>query len=231
MVIITCTKCNINIEMPNKRFKMCEDCSRQKRLDRCKTYKLNNKEHVQEYNKEWKSENKEQIKIYNKEYNIENRDIIQIRQNKQHRERRKTDIGYKMCNIITSRLKKLSNIYISKISDIEKLIVISLVDYIKWIESNFMSEMNWNNHGEYWHIDHVIPCKWFDLSSNTEDRMYCFHWSNTRPLEAVKNMSRKNNCSIKELLNQEISAKYFDNSVNLKPLVTKLLMKIDSGSS
>jgi hypothetical protein len=229
MVIITCTKCNINIEMPNKRFKMCEDCSRQKRLDRCKTYKLNNKEHVQEYNKEWKSENKEQIKLYNKEYNIENRDAIQIRQNKQHRERRKTDMKYKMSLTIIRRIQKFFNLY--KISEIEKLIGISLDDYIKWIEINFTSKMNWDNHGEYWHIDHVIPCEWFDLSSNIEDRIVCSHWSNTRPLEKGRNMSRKNNCCIKELLNQEISAKYVDKSVSFKPLVTKLLVKTISGSS
>ena len=52
-----------------------------------------------------------------------------------------------------------------------------------------------------------------------------------RPLIGEENMSRKNNCTLKELFDQEIKAVAFDKSVNFKPLVTKLLEKSNSGSS
>lgn len=85
---------------------MCPECSRQKKLDRCKSYKARNKEHVSSYNKKWKRENKQTVSIYNKEYNISNRDKIQARQTKQHRERYKTDMKYKMSITIRNRLRK-----------------------------------------------------------------------------------------------------------------------------
>ena len=90
--------------------------------------------------------------------------------------------------------------------------------------------MNWDNHGEKWHIDHVVPCAWFDLT-DLDERVTCFHWSNMRPLTSEKNLSRGDTCSLKELLNQEIKAKAYNKSVNFKPLITKLTEKFVSGPS
>ena len=227
MTIITCTECNKEIDMPSRRFKMCSICSRQKKLSRCKQYKAQNKEHVSTYNKNWKGENKEHISIYNKEYNVENRDKIQVRQTKQHRERRKVDMKYKMSITIRNRLQKF---YKGKRPKTMGLVGLPLNKFTEWIETNFTPDMNWNNHGIEWHIDHVVPCQWFDLSDLTE-RMVCFHWSNMRPLKSERNLSRGNSCTLNELLNQEISAKMQDKSVNFKPLVTKLLEKSSSGLS
>lgn len=92
MVEIICSVCDMKVDMPNRCFRMCENCSRQKRLDRCKSYKARNKEYVSDYNKKWKQENKEYVSSYNKEYNTNNRTDIQTRQTIQHRERRKTDM-------------------------------------------------------------------------------------------------------------------------------------------
>lgn len=226
MVLIVCSICKKTIDMPNKRFKMCVECSRQKRLDRCKDYKLKNKEHISQYNHTWKKENKINVCNYNREYNIVNRDKIQNRQTIQHKDRRKTDIEYKMSIILRNRLRKF---YTGKNPNFKDIIGLSYKEFIYWIEHNFTSEMNWENHGTYWHIDHVIPCSWFKLSELNE-RMVCFNWMNMRPLEGIKNLSRKNVCTIGELLNHEISAKNFNKSVNFKPLITKLFEKLNNGS-
>jgi hypothetical protein len=226
MVEIICKVCNLSFEMPNKRFKMCEECSRQKKLSRCKEYKSRNKEKVSEYNKKWKEENREIVSEYNKQYNIENRDTIQKRQTEQHRLRRQIDMTYKMSIIIRNRLGKF---YTGKHVDLLELVGISMDDFVCWIQSNFTSDMSWNNHGVFWHVDHVIPCEWFNLTEFCE-RKTCFHWTNMRPLEAIKNMSRRV-CTISDLLNQEIRAKNYDKKVNFEPLVTKLLGKLNSGYS
>ena len=226
MTLIKCKECLTNVEMPNKRFKMCSKCSKNKQLQRCKNYKLKNKEHISEYNAAWKSQNKEYVSEYNSQYNIENRATIQARQTKQHRERRKTDPQYKMSIVLRNRLRKF---YTGENPKTMKLVCMSLGEFKKWIETQFTSEMTWENHGTKWHIDHVIPCYWFNLLEQKE-REVCFHWSNMRPLEAKRNMARQN-CTVKELLKQEILARNFNKNVIFEPLVTKLSEKSDNGDS
>ena len=225
-MIINCKSCEKNMEVPNKRFKLCSDCKHQNQLKRCKEYKINNKQYVSEYNNNWKYEHKDVISEYNKEYNIKNRKNIQERQTNQHRERRKIDMKYKMSIVITNRLKKFYN---GK-PNIKDLIGISISRFVEWIEYNFKSDMNWENHGTVWHLDHVIPCEWFDLTTE-KDRKVCFHWSNVRPLDKNKNMIRKATCTQKELINHEILAIFFEKNINFEPLITKLLEKFNSGLS
>jgi hypothetical protein len=67
--------------------------------------------------------------------------------------------------------------------------------YIKWIEFNFDNNMTWENHGIYWHFDHLIPCSSFNF--NDLSHIYkCFHWTNIRPLTGVDNMIKSNNITI-----------------------------------
>lgn len=49
------------------------------------------------------------------------------------------------------------------------------------IEQQFKPEMNWDNHGEMWEIDHIKPCSIFDLTDFKQQEI-CFHYSNTQPL-------------------------------------------------
>lgn len=60
----------------------------------------------------------------------------------------------------------------------------------EFLEHQFTPEMNWDNYGAYWNVDHVIPISKFHLHNADHLRM-AFHYSNCRPLEAEKN-SEKN---------------------------------------
>ena len=43
------------------------------------------------------------------------------------------------------------------------------IQYLReWFEYNFTSEMNWDNYGSYWSIDHIIPTCKFDLTLEDE---------------------------------------------------------------
>jgi hypothetical protein len=53
------------------------------------------------------------------------------------------------------------------------------------IQSRFKPGMHWNNFGE-WEIDHIIPCKHFNLVEESE-QLKCFHYSNLQPLWAEEN--------------------------------------------
>ncbi len=62
------------------------------------------------------------------------------------------------------------------------------------IESKFTLGMAWDNHGRgstKWHIDHIIPCDFFDLT-NPEEQKKCFHWTNLQPLWEPDNLSKGN---------------------------------------
>ncbi len=59
---------------------------------------------------------------------------------------------------------------------------------IKYLESKFKNGMSWNNMGE-WHIDHIKPCKSFDLTKK-EEQEKCFHYTNLQPLWALENIKK-----------------------------------------
>ncbi len=235
MIEIICKECKQNVIVEDRRFKMCLVCSKNKQLERCRQYKQKNKEKISEYNKDYKQKNKEKVCDYNKKYNVENRAKIQKRQTEQKKERRKTDTQYKLSIVLRNRFRKF---YKGKSSSIKDLIGCSYKNFLKWMEFNFTGDMSWENHGTLWHIDHVLLCHMFD-HNNIDDRKICFNWKNTRPLLAIKNLSRKT-IEMKDLLNHEIALTYFtkqnkegynDIEVNFAYLTTKLLEKSNNGSS
>jgi len=58
------------------------------------------------------------------------------------------------------------------------------------LESMFTEGMSWNNYGVHgWHIDHIIPCSFFDLDIYSE-RKFCFHYTNLQPLWWHENLSK-----------------------------------------
>ncbi len=62
---------------------------------------------------------------------------------------------------------------------------------ITWFQYLFDEKMTLENHGKYWHIDHIIPCSYFDLT--IQDNIYkCYNWSNLRPCESKKNIIKSN---------------------------------------
>lgn len=63
--------------------------------------------------------------------------------------------------------------------------------YVKWIESNFDSNMTWDNYGKYWHIDHIKPCSSYNLE-NEDEYLECFNWRNLRPCEIKENLYKSN---------------------------------------
>lgn len=60
----------------------------------------------------------------------------------------------------------------------------------QWIESQFIGCMSWENYGKAWHVDHRVPCSYFDLTDPAELKR-CFHYTNLRPLWAKKNIRRQ----------------------------------------
>jgi len=65
------------------------------------------------------------------------------------------------------------------------------IQYLReWFEFNFTDEMNWDNYGLYWSIDHIIPVSKFDLTNETE-KLQCWNWSNLIPVTVKYNSTKK----------------------------------------
>ena len=59
------------------------------------------------------------------------------------------------------------------------------------IENQFDEKMNWDNYGDYWQIDHIIPQAALPYKSLEEENFQkCWALENLRPLEATENMSK-----------------------------------------
>lgn len=77
-----------------------------------------------------------------------------------------------------------------KIDITENLLGCSFEHAKQYLESKFTNNMTWENYGT-WHIDHIIPCSFFDLSDQTQQKM-CFNYRNLQPLSAIENISKNN---------------------------------------
>ena len=63
-------------------------------------------------------------------------------------------------------------------------------EYLQWI-SDFENNYILENHGEIWHIDHVIPLSKFNLQDSTQ-QLLAFNWRNTMALSKKENLSKNN---------------------------------------
>ncbi len=72
-----------------------------------------------------------------------------------------------------------------------ELIGCSLNSFIKHLQSQFYENMSFENYGTVWHIDHIIPCNYFDLTIPLQLKA-CSHYTNLQPL-LIKDNSIKSN--------------------------------------
>ena len=142
---------------------------------------LENKEKRDRQIKDWKIKNKKRVK--------ELRDKNKSKRNLQEKQRRATDIDYKIRTILRTRLRHALNGETKSAHTLE-LLGCSIEELRSHLEKQFTKRMNWSNHApKGWHIDHIIPCASFDLSKESE-QFKCFNYKNLRPLWFTDNLSR-----------------------------------------
>lgn len=172
-----CAKCNINYDLnqfPKDCSKKdgyksyCFPCNRQvvtkstlKRKDKRHQTNVKDRELISEYNKQYYEKNKQQYQDYFKN-------------------KMKTDINFRLSvnfrSRITSALRKGS-----KKTSSSDLLGCSIKEYKLYLEKQFDKNMNWDNYGVIWEIDHIIPCINFDLTQEEEQKK-AFYYTNTQPL-------------------------------------------------
>ena len=73
----------------------------------------------------------------------------------------------------------------SKSKKTMELVGMSANEFKEYMEAQFVEGMNWDNID----IDHILPCKSFDMS-NEEEQRKCFHYTNLQPLFKPENRSK-----------------------------------------
>jgi len=156
-----------------------------------KKYYQENKEIFKEYKRKWYQENKEYSREKTKKYKEKYREILNEIENENRRMKMKSDPIYKFKHNLRSLIQlKFKNKGYTKKSKTYEILGCDW-DFLKgYIENQFNKYMTWKNHGSYWHIDHIIPLAEADTY---EDVVKLNHYTNLRPLEAIKNLSKWKN--------------------------------------
>ncbi len=104
--------------------------------------------------------------------------------------KRKRDASFKVYACVLTRIGEL--VKKGYRSDSTKELIGD--DFVEVLTARLSPGMTWGNHGTVWHMDHVVPCKWFDLT-RPEHQRACFHHSNVNPEFAKTNISKSNRVS------------------------------------
>jgi 5-methylcytosine-specific restriction endonuclease McrA len=161
-----CTKCKILQPIENFYWRKtrnnyspkCKVCWREE----SKEYNHNNKKARATYYNEWKKDNdkwKEYQRNYKKQASPQQKIIFNLRNR-----------VYKLMLKGHKSQKTLDLIGCSK------------EEFMQHLEQQFSSEMNWENYGKVWEVDHIIP-----LSKGGTIR-----WDNSRPLLISDNRKKYN---------------------------------------
>lgn len=186
--IKTCSKCKES--KPFTEYNKCK--SSKDGLQHCCKYCLceyrkSTKEYRKEYKKEYYLNNKDKIR----EYQNKTKEQIKQKRNENRRNRRSSDPLYKLkgniSNLIRKSIKKKG---FKKNTKTQNILGCTIQQFKEHLESQFNENMNWNNQGTYWDIDHIIPVS---ISNTEEEIIELNHYTNLRPLESYYNRHIKRN--------------------------------------
>lgn len=187
----TCSKCkdvkNIvefskNICNPDGRAYYCKLCikpynSTEKALEKkrisSRIYHKKNVKKETEYSKIWSQKNPEKRRLTHQ---------------KQHRTKYKIDVQYTLKKTYRNRIRGALKGTNKNFSSLQHL-GCSIEQLKAHLEAQFRDGMNWQNYGQVWHVDHIIPLNDFYLQYPTE-RDIALHYTNLRPLLVHENLTR-----------------------------------------
>jgi hypothetical protein len=151
-----------------KFYTACNPC-RAKRQSKQKASYPKHAQKRKAYSRQYYQEHKEEHRVYNREY--------------MRRKLRESPVFRLECNLRT-RLRHAVRETVKSARTVE-LIGCTIPELRAHLEKQFTDGMTWANYGK-WHVDHIRPCKSFELSDPEQQRI-CFHYSNLQPLWAKDN--------------------------------------------
>ncbi len=164
------------------RHYQCKECENKY----YKKWKLRNKKHCAQYNREYYILNKEDEDTRSSKWRKEHPEQMKIRARKARIKARMSPIKKLIFNMRNGLWKTINN---NKNGRHWETLVGYTADQLKrHLEKLFKSGMTWENYGSYWWIDHKIPISAFNFERPEDiDFKRCWSLRNLQPLEAKQN--------------------------------------------
>lgn len=191
-----------NCRRSDKLDSYCKICSHQIKMNRVRTNEQA-REKQREISRKYRQKNPEKALQFSKTYRERHKEKIAEKRkseerrayNREYMRKLRSDPLFKMkCNVSRQIVHALKRKQSSKHgqSVLDKL-GYSLQQLKEHLEKQFDENMNWENYGTYWHIDHIVPHSSFSYSSmDDEEFKKCWSLNNLRPLEAIENIKKSN---------------------------------------
>jgi len=123
---------------------------------------------------------------YDEQYH--KKEEVRERVNKRYKERRETDLQYKLTVYLRSRLNSAIRDNAKVGSSIKDLGC--SIDFLKdYIAAKFHDGMTWDNWGDVWELDHIAPLWKFDLTDREQFLNAC-NYTNLQPLTIVDHLQK-----------------------------------------
>jgi hypothetical protein len=183
--------------------KMCKDKSRKKWRSKNRervnaTHNLwlsNHPGYKKEFDKKWFAENREKERERDKEWRLNNRDKKRKHMRKCNYKKRATAEGHLSTNISNAIRHSLQHGQKGR-RKWETLVGYSLQALKAHIEKKFSGDMNWDNYGSYWTLDHKIPVSVFNFACPDDiDFKRCWELKNLQPMEKIANIIKRDKLS------------------------------------
>ena len=163
-------------------------------LNNSKKYIKNNKQKVKDNHKRYNDNNKQDIEIYQKKYYQKNKEDINKRNTITYNNRLKIDPLFKMKVYLRNLIRcSFKNKFIRKNSKTANILGCTFEEFKDYLENKFTPEMNWQNQGSYWHMDHIKP---ISLAKTEQEIIDLNHYTNFQPLEKFENLTKSNKYKI-----------------------------------
>lgn len=186
----------------------CKECVKKKSIlyrkenlekvrERDKINNAKNKDYIKEYNIKYRKNNKEYLaaqqkkkyesnkSYYNnlsKQYQEDNKVEILVKHKKYIKEKRKKDPLFRLKCVLRVRLyHSLKQYDLNKDEHTIEYLGISIGEFKNFISNKFLPEMDWENYGRIWELDHIIPVSKFNLMDENQLKE-CFYYLNYQPL-------------------------------------------------
>jgi hypothetical protein len=180
-------------ERKKRREKRANRTPKEKEIERVrnKKYREENPEKTKARRKKDYLRNKDRYIAKAKEWVDNNKDKRRDIVNAYH-ERHKDEPEYKILQALRTRLYNAVSLKKNIRSETTKVLLGCSVENLKkHLETQFTKGMTWENFGnDGWHIDHIIPCAFFDLTKPSHQKI-CFNYQNLQPLWAKDNLSKR----------------------------------------
>ncbi len=190
----TCTKCNQTKPIDDyhwrnrtkgMRRRECKACAQLVKSAHGKAdYKVN-RAYYDAKNARWFKENADYMKTKRRERYLRDKDKVRVQARAYQKERRETDIEYRLKCILRSRSSEAVRMRKTcKANRTLTLLGCTTHELKAHLEARFYRGMTWDTLGNgmgTWQVDHITPLGLFDLTRR-DQQLQAFHYTNLQPL-------------------------------------------------